>query len=137
MTSIDISFNPGNSKRKLRQYRRRARNLSPAMHRIGRDLTEDARRRMIRQQDYSNRALIPSQAATREGRKTLIKTGRLLRSWAYNYIGGILTVRSTTPYYRHLHRGRSNMPARKILGLAPYQINLIKGRVVDYLRRGF
>ena len=136
MTAIDIKFNPGNSLRKLRQYRRRVNNLSPAMNRIGRDLAADARRRMIRQVDYVDKKLTPSQAAIREGRKTLIKSGRLLNSWTHRTIPGLLRVFSTAPYYRHLHRGRRNMPARKIFGLGMYQVNLIKRRIVDYLHRG-
>ena len=135
MVSININFNPRNSRRKIRGYRQRASNLRPVLADIGRYLTTDVKRRHIREQDYRRKKLAPSQAARRERRKTLIKTGKLRRSWKFTARKQDLLVEPRgVSYYDYLHRGGASGPPREMIGFAPRHRREIIRRVLEYIR---
>ena len=132
---VRIIIKTTNPARKLRQARKAIGNLREPMDRIGKAIADDAGKNIDRQTLADGTRMPPSKAATKEGRKTLYKTGYLRRSFKHKSTRNSATIESGASFYGYIHKGTSKMVRRPILGVSRNGLKRIANIIASHIRR--
>ena len=138
---LSIRVNPQDQaeiRQAMKKLSSRLDDMQPILEQIGNVLVPSTKQRFLAGLDPSGRPWKIAAQAKRSGRKTLIKSGKLMRSIESDADASQLIVGSNVPYAPLIHRGgktrSGKLTPRRILGISKSDrraISEIMGKAIE------